>query len=247
MYLHLNKMKTVFYKSATLGTANHGWLKAKHYFSFAGYFNPESIQFGALRVLNDDIISGGSGFGEHPHDNMEIITIPLKGALHHKDSMHNEWIKLSVDEVQVMSAGTGLLHAEKNANADQELSLFQIWIFPNQQDVTPRYDQKKFDKKQGVNQLQTLVTSIENADEAALKIHQNAKISRIELSENQEFVYKLIDDKNGVFVLLVNGIIQINQDTILSRDAIGISETNQFTIKIKEKSDILFIEVPMEL
>ncbi|MDP2089896.1 MAG: pirin family protein [Flavobacteriaceae bacterium] len=240
-------MKTTIYKSNARGFANHGWLNAHHYFSFAGYFNPERIQFGALRVLNDDIIQGGTGFGEHPHDNMEIITIPLKGDLHHKDSMNNEWIKLSVDEVQVMSAGTGLIHAEKNANSDEELSLFQIWIFPNQQNATPRYDQKKFDKELRINQLQKLVASFNDEDSSALKIHQNAKISRIELSENQEFVYELMDCKNGVFVLLVDGTIRINQELLSSRDAVAISETEKFTIQIKEKSDILFIEVPIEL
>ena len=186
-------MKTTIYKSETRGFANHGWLNAHHYFSFAGYFNPERIQFGALRVLNDDVILGGGGFGEHPHDNMEIITIPLKGALHHKDSMNNEWIKLEVDEVQVMSAGTGLIHAEKNANQKEELSLFQIWIFPNQQEVTPRYDQRRFDIKHRNNKLQTLVTSINDENNESLKIHQNAIISRIDLAKNQEYTYEIKD------------------------------------------------------
>lgn len=238
-------MKTILYRSIDRGYKNHGWLNAAHYFSFANYFNPEKIQFGALRVLNDDIIKGGSGFGEHSHDNMEIITIPLKGALHHKDSMHNKWIKLSVDEVQVMSAGTGLIHAEKNANLEEDLMPFQIWIFPNQQEVTPRYDQKKFLKEDRNNKLQTLVTSFDDENKETLKIYQNAKISRIELSENQVFNYDLMNDKNGVFVLLVDGIIQINQEILKRRDAIGISETDKITIQIIEKSDILLIEVPM--
>lgn len=238
-------MKTILYRSIDRGYMNHGWLNAAHYFSFANYFNPEKIQFGALRVLNDDIIKGGSGFGEHSHDNMEIITIPLKGALHHKDSMHNKWIKLSVDEVQVMSAGTGLIHAEKNANLEEDLMLFQIWIFPNQQEVTPRYDQKKVLKEDRNNKLQTLVTSFDDENKETLKIYQNAKISRIELSENQVFNYDLMNDKNGVFVLLVDGIIQINQEILKRRDAIGISETDKITIQIIEKSDILLIEVPM--
>ena len=238
-------MKTTIYKSETRGFANHGWLNAHHYFSFAGYFNPERIQFGALRVLNDDVILGGGGFGEHPHDNMEIITIPLKGALHHKDSMNNEWIKLEVDEVQVMSAGTGLIHAEKNANQKEELSLFQIWIFPNQQEVTPRYDQRRFDIKHRNNKLQTLVTSINDENNESLKIHQNAIISRIDLAKNQEYTYEIKDVKRGVFVLLVDGFIMINNELLSSRDAIGISETENFTIQTREKSDILFIEVPL--
>ncbi|MDP3353597.1 MAG: pirin family protein [Flavobacteriaceae bacterium] len=238
-------MKTILYRSIERGNANHGWLNAHHYFSFASYFNPERIQFGALRVLNDDIIQGGTGFGEHPHDNMEIITIPLKGALHHKDSMNNQWIKLEVGEVQVMSAGTGLIHAEKNANQNEELSLFQIWILPNQQEVTPRYDQKKFLKEQRENQLQILVTSFNEESKESLKIHQNALISRIDLTKNQEYCYKIKDIKRGVFVLLVEGLLMINNELLSSRDAIGISETEKFTIFTREKCDILFIEVPM--
>ncbi len=240
-------MKKVIYKSESRGFANHGWLNASHYFSFGGYFNPERIQFGTLRVLNDDIIQAGAGFGEHPHANMEIITIPLKGALHHKDSMNNTWIKLEVGEVQVMSAGTGLLHAEKNANLDEDLMLFQIWIFPNQQNLTPHYDQKKFDKSQRINQLQTLVSSVDNQENDTLKIHQNAKISRIELSENQNFSYEINNPKNGVFVVLIDGLMLIDDELLATRDAIGISETAKITIQTKEKSDILFIEVPMEL
>lgn len=238
-------MKTFLYRSIDRGNANHGWLNAHHYFSFARYFNPEKIQFGALRVLNDDCIQGGTGFGEHPHENMEIITIPLKGALHHKDSMNNKWIKLEVGEVQVMSAGTGLIHAEKNANSDEELMLFQIWILPNQQEVTPRYDQRRFDIKLRNNKLQTLVTSINDENNESLKIHQNAIISRIDLAKNKEYTYEIKDVKRGVFVLLVDGFIMINSELLSSRDAIGISEVENFTIKTREKSDILFIEVPM--
>lgn len=238
-------MKTILYRSIDRGYKNHGWLNAAHYFSFANYFNPEKIQFGALRVLNDDCIQGGAGFGEHPHENMEIITIPLKGALHHKDSMNNKWIKLEVGEVQVMSAGTGLIHAEKNANLEEDLMLFQIWIFPNQQEVTPRYDQKKFFEKERDHKLQTLVTSFDDENEETLKIHQNAIISRIDLSENQEFTYEIKDSKRGVFVLLVEGLILINNELLSSRDAMGISKTQKFTIFTREKSDILFIEVPM--
>jgi redox-sensitive bicupin YhaK (pirin superfamily) len=238
-------MKTILYRAIERGNANHGWLNARHYFSFAGYFNPERIQFGALRVLNDDIIQGGTGFGEHPHENMEIITIPLKGALHHKDSMNNQWIKLEVGEVQVMSAGTGLIHAEKNANQNEELRLFQIWVLPNQQEVTPRYDQKKFLKEKRENKLQTLVTSFKDESQEALKIYQNAIISRIDLAENQKYTYQIKDNKRGVFVLLVDGLLMINHEQLSSRDAIGISETEKFTILTKEKSDILFVEVPM--
>lgn len=239
-------MKTTIFKAGTRGFANHGWLKASHYFSFAGYFSPERIQFGALRVLNDDIVAGGKGFGQHPHDNMEIITIPLSGALKHKDSMSNKWIELHVGEVQVMSAGTGLYHSEMNAREDEELKLFQIWIFPNQEDVEPRYDQKLFLEDERINNLQTLVTSIDDKDLSSLKIYQNAKISRIKLSENQDFEYKLISNLHGVFMLVVEGEIIINNEILTTRDAIGIENSSNFTLKTLKKSDILFIEVPMQ-
>jgi redox-sensitive bicupin YhaK (pirin superfamily) len=238
-------MKTTLYKATARGFADHGWLKANHYFSFAGYFNRERIQFGALRVLNDDIVAGGKGFGEHPHDNMEIITIPLAGALKHKDSMGNKWIELNVGEVQVMSAGIGLYHSEMNAREDEELKLFQIWIFPDKQDVEPRYDQKLFSEDDRLNQLQLLVTSLEDQNSDALKIHQNAKISRIKLSENQDFEYQLMSNLHGVFVLVVDGELTINNELLNSRDAIGIENMLQISLKTTKKSDIIFIEVPM--
>ena len=134
-------MKKIFHSASSRGEANHGWLQAKHSFSFANYYNSERVQFGALRVLNDDIIAPGMGFGTHPHDNMEIITIPLEGALEHKDSMNNIGI-IEADEIQVMSAGSGVYHSEYNKNKDQSVSLLQIWVFPNKKNVTPRYDQK---------------------------------------------------------------------------------------------------------
>lgn len=239
-------MKTTVFKASIRGIANHGWLKANHYFSFAGYFNPERIQFGMLRVLNDDFIEGGKGFGDHPHDNMEIITIPLKGALKHKDSLSNKWIELNVGEVQVMSAGTGLYHAEINARPDEELNLFQLWIFPNQLDVEPRYDQRFFSDKERINQLQLLVSSIDDGDTNTLKIHQNAKISRIELNEQNEFDYHLMSEFHGVFMLVVDGNIVVNTTNLESRDAIGIENVERFTFKTTKKSDVLFIEVPMK-
>lgn len=239
-------MKTTVFKASSRGMANHGWLKANHYFSFAGYFNPERIQFGMLRVLNDDVIEGGKGFGEHPHDNMEIITIPLEGALKHKDSLSNKWIELNVGEVQVMSAGTGLYHAEMNARPSEELNLFQLWIFPNQQDVEPRYDQRFFSDKERINRLQPLVSSMEDADISSLKIYQNAKISRIELDEHSEFNYQLISEFHGVFVLVVDGKLEVNTTNLETRDAIGIENVEHFTLKTLKKSDLLFIEVPMK-
>lgn len=238
-------MKTTVHKAEDRGFANHGWLQANHSFSFANYYNPEKIQFGALRVLNDDIVAPKMGFSTHPHDNMEIITIPLKGVLKHKDSMHNEWQKIEVGEVQVMSAGTGLMHSEMNASNDEYLSLFQIWIIPNERNVEPRYDQKQFDESERLNKEQILVTSFNDKHEGSLKIHQNAKLSRINLSKDKRFEYHLNDDKNGVYVMNISGNVKVAETNLKSRDAVGVSETNSFQIESNEDSQLLFIEVPM--
>ncbi len=239
-------MKTIVHKAESRGFANHGWLQANHSFSFASYNNPEKVHFGALRVLNDDIIAPKMGFGTHPHDNMEIITIPLKGVLKHKDNMSDEWLSVLPGEVQVMSAGTGVQHSEINGSNDEHLSLFQLWIFPNKQNVTPRYDQKSFNENERKNKLQTLVTSIDENHEGSLKIHQDAKISRIDLNENTSFEYKLKSKNHGVYVMIINGKAQIDNNILESRDALGIVESESFKMKTEEDSSLLFIEVPME-
>lgn len=238
-------MKTIFFKSETRGSTDYGWLKANYYFSFAQYFNPERIQFGALRVLNDDTVAAGTGFSTHPHDNMEIITIPLSGTLKHRDSMHGSWQEIKVGEVQVMSAGSGLTHSEMNASQTEALQLFQIWILPNEKNVSPRYDQKFFDAKARENQLQTLVTSFDSPHEGCLKIHQNARISRISLSENYAFQYTLEHTQNGVFILNVDGAVHIDGIELNTRDALGVWDTNSVAIEAKTESDVLFLEVPM--
>ncbi len=239
------KMKTILHKAEDRGFANHGWLQANHSFSFASYFDPDKVQFGALRVLNDDIIAPKMGFSTHPHDNMEIITIPLKGSLKHRDSMHNEWQTIKAGEVQVMSAGSGLMHSEMNGSNDEYLSLFQIWIIPNEKDVTPRYDQKFFTPEGRDNNLQVLVTSIENKHEGSLKIHQNAKLSRIDLSKDNFFEYNLMSDNNGVYVMNIAGETTIADKKANSRDAFGISGTDKFIVRANEDSQLLFIEIPM--
>ena len=238
-------MKTILHKAEDRGFANHGWLQANHSFSFASYYNPDKVQFGALRVLNDDIIAPKMGFGTHPHDNMEIITIPLKGVLKHRDNMHDEWQSVLPGEVQVMSAGTGVQHSEINGSADEHLSLFQIWIMPNKQNVNPRYDQKYFELSERNNNLQTLVSSIDDSHNTSLKIHQDSKISRIDLSQNSSIEYNLLSDKHGVYVMNIHGEIVIDNETANTRDAIGISNTNDFELTAKEDSQLLFIEVPM--
>ncbi|MFD0988785.1 pirin family protein [Mariniflexile jejuense] len=239
-------MKTIIHKATERGFANHGWLQANHSFSFASYHNPEKVHFGALRVLNDDIVAPKMGFGTHPHDNMEIITIPLKGVLKHKDNMGDTWITVLPNEVQIMSAGTGVQHSEINGSNDEHLSLFQIWIFPDKQNVTPRYDQKKFDVNDRKNKLQTLVTSIDESHEGSLKIHQNAIISRIDLDKDVAFEYNLKSKNHGVYVMNIHGNVLINNQTLETRDAIGVSETAIFSITPQDNSSLLFIEVPME-
>jgi redox-sensitive bicupin YhaK (pirin superfamily) len=238
-------MKTIIHKAGDRGFANHGWLQANHSFSFANYFDKDKIQFGALRVLNDDVIAPNMGFGTHPHDNMEIITIPLSGVLKHRDNMGDAWIPVVPGEVQIMSAGTGVQHSEINGSSNEHLSLFQIWIIPNKSNVAPRYDQKMFESEGRKNKLQTLVTSIDENHEGSLKIHQDAIISRIDLEKGQQFEYELKSENHGVYVMTIYGNYEINDITLEARDAIGISETDQFVVKTKEDSGLLFIEVPM--
>ena len=238
-------MKTILHKAEDRGFANHGWLQANHSFSFANYYDSEKVQFGALRVLNDDIIAPKMGFSTHPHNNMEIITIPLKGVLKHRDSMHNEWQTIEAGEVQVMSAGSGLMHSEMNGSNEEYLSLFQIWIVPNEKDVNPRYDQKFFQQSDRDNKLQVLVTSMNEEHNGSLKIHQNARLSRIDLSKNNSFEYKLTHKNNGVYVMNIAGKITIDDKIAASRDAIGINNTDKFEVRAIEDSQLLFIEIPM--
>lgn len=238
-------MKTKLYKENERGTADYGWLKANYSFSFSNYYNPEKVNFGALRVLNDDVIQGGMGFGTHPHENMEIITIPLKGTLKHRDSMSNKWIPIETGEVQVMSAGSGVQHSEMNNHPNEEINLFQIWIIPNRDNATPRYDQKKFDVLARKNKLQVLVSSIDNPVENSLTIHQNAQISRVDLDMNTDFEYNLTAKYNGVYIMLIEGKIQIENEILNKRDAIGIEQTSGIEIRALEKSELLLVEVPM--
>ena len=238
-------MKIIEYKAADRGYANYDWLQANYSFSFANYYNPGKENFGALRVLNDDVIQGGMGFAEHPHDHMEIITIPLEGALKHKDSMSEKWIPLETGEVQVMSAGTGVIHSERNNSTTEFINLFQIWIIPNKMGVKPAYDQKSFEVADRKDKLQTLVSSYDDKAIKSLKIHQDANISRIDLSENIEFTYDLKSDNHGVYMMLISGEITIEDKKLKQRDAIGIYKTSNFTLIANQETEILFIEVPM--
>jgi len=239
-------MKKNIYRASGRGTADYGWLKANYSFSFANYYHPEKVNFGALRVLNDDIIEGGMGFGTHPHENMEIITIPLKGSLKHRDSMSNTWIPIKTGEVQVMSAGSGIMHSEVNNLPNESINLFQIWIVPNKQNVTPRYDQKAFSALERADKLQVLVSSIDEELKCSLKIHQNAQISRIDLSKGKEFTYQLKSENNGVYLMVIDGEITVDNTFLSKRDAIGVYQTLQFSIHSQIASELLFIEVPMQ-
>jgi quercetin 2,3-dioxygenase len=233
-------MKTTLHKANTRGNANHGWLNANHSFSFASYHNPERVHFGALRVLNDDVIAPGMGFGMHPHDNMEIITIPLEGALVHKDSMGNSEVVYAGD-VQVMSAGSGVQHSEYNNSASEYLKLFQIWIFSKHKNVEPRYQQITIDKNFAENKLQTIVapTQLPNA----IWVHQDCWLNIVTIN-NSEVEYKINLENNGVYVMVIEGEIKIGETILNERDAMGIWEVDAFKIE-GENARVLFIEVPM--
>lgn len=241
-------MKTKLYKAEDRGFANHGWLQANYSFSFANYYNPKQLNFGALRVLNDDLIAPSMGFGKHPHDNMEIITIPMKGVLKHKDSMDNIWHELKAGEVQVMSAGTGVYHSEINGSSKENLSLFQIWIIPNKKNVSPRYDQKLFDSSSYDGKLKTLVSSIDlDEDAESLKIHQDVRISRVYLKKNDTLPYKLKSSNHGVYIITIYGSGKIEDTLFKTRDAVGITEAKNFELSATEESEYLMIEVPMAI
>ena len=237
-------MKTTLYKANTRGHANHGWLDSWHTFSFAGYHDPSRTHFGALRVLNDDTVAPGRGFGAHPHANMEIISIPLEGALEHKDNMGHTQV-ISQGDIQVMSAGTGIQHAERNKNNDKPVKFFQIWIFPNKQNVKPRYDQKTFSEAEKHNKLLTIVSPVGNAD--GVNIQQDAWFSLGKLDKGFSTNYKLKNKKNGVYAFVIEGDVSINDQKLSRRDGLGITDTDQLEIKADDNAELLLMEVPMEL
>ena len=233
---------TIIHRSASRGHANHGWLDAHHTFSFASYYNPEAIHFGVLRVLNDDVIAGGGGFGAHPHDNMEIITIPLSGALAHKDSMGNAEV-IRAGDVQVMSAGTGIRHSEYNASETEAINLLQIWLFPNKKDVEPRYGQITLDVAERHNRLQQILSP--NADDEGVWIHQNAWFHMGNLDKGVELTYELKDKTNGVYAFVIKGDVHINGQELHMRDGMGIADSETLSIQADSDAEILLMEVPM--
>lgn len=237
-------MKTVFHEAGSRGYAKHGWLTAHHSFSFASYYDPAKMGFGALRVLNDDVIAPGSGFGRYPHDNMEIITIPLSGSLKHEDSMGNSAV-VTTGEVQVMSAGTGVEHAEFNASDTKELTLFQIWIETAKRDVAPRYDQRKYNLQELKNRIVPVVGSM-SAD-GVLGIYQDATVAIGRFDEGHEAVYRFSSVCNGVYCMVIEGEGIIAGKKLGTRDAIGIWDTDEIRVECRTAVFLLFVEVPIDM
>lgn len=236
-------MKTVLHKASTRGHANHGWLDSWHTFSFAGYYDPSRIHFGALRVLNDDTVAPGMGFGKHPHDNMEIISIPLEGDLEHSDSMGNTTV-IRQGDVQAMSAGTGVVHSEKNRNSDRPVKFLQIWVFPNKRNVSPRYDQKSFNEEEKKNQLLTVVSPLGSAD-GGIEIQQDAWFSLARLDNGITLPYTVKKEGNGVYAFLLEGDVTINDVVLNRRDGLGISDETILSITANSAAELLLIDVPM--
>lgn len=237
-------MKTIIHKSDTRGFADHGWLKSHYTFSFASYQDAERNNFGMLRVLNDDLVQPKMGFGTHPHQNMEIISIPLKGALSHKDSMGNKRA-IEVGEVQVMSAGTGLNHSEFNDSKTDATNFLQLWIIPEEKGVTPNYEQRVFDVAKRKNKLQTVVAPKNNLEGNALPISQQAYIYRTDLDSENTVTLNTKNANNGFYVFVVDGKVTVDGKMLNSRDAIGVWEVDNFEILANETSELIIVEVPM--
>lgn len=235
-------MKKIVHRAETRGSANFGWLNSRHTFSFGQYYDPDRVQFGLLRVLNDDIVQGGTGFSTHPHSNMEIISIPLSGKLAHKDSTGTEKV-IHTGEVQIMSAGSGLTHSEYNASKTDPVNFLQIWIYPKEKDIQPRYDQRQFSGNERKNKLQQVVAP-DNGN--ALWINQDSWLSLSDLDGGKSIEYVLHKRDHGVYLFVIEGEVTLGQESLKKRDAIGISDFEQLDIMAEIDSKLLFIEVPMK-
>ena len=236
-------MKVILDRAGSRGYANHGWLDTKHTFSFADYYNPQRIHFGALRVLNDDTVAPGKGFGMHPHQNMEVISIPLKGYLRHGDSIENSEV-ITPGDIQVMSTGTGIFHSEYNDSNDEPLEFLQIWVFPKSKDTPPVY--KSYDIR-ALEQRDKLALIVSPDGDAPASINQDAWFSLAKLSSGKSIDYTLHKPGDGVYVFVIEGEIKIGDLTLSRRDGAGISDTDCFTVQAKKESEVLLMEVPMEL
>ncbi|MFT6998979.1 MAG: redox-sensitive bicupin YhaK (pirin superfamily) [Cryomorphaceae bacterium] len=236
-------MKKVIHRADTRGHADHGWLNTHHSFSFASYSNPERGHFGMLRVLNDDTVTGGRGFGTHPHENMEIISIPLEGDLEHNDSMGTSGV-IRKNDVQLMSAGTGVYHSEKNRNGNEAVNFLQLWIFPKHKGIAPRYDQKTFEPSERKDQFQEVVSPLESSG-TGVKINQRAYLHMVDMTAGTELTYQVKEEGNGVYVFVLKGDMTIEGESLGKRDAIGITETDRFKLEAAANAELLLIEVPM--
>jgi quercetin 2,3-dioxygenase len=237
-------MKKVIHKAATRGHANHGWLNSFHTFSFSSYHNPERVHFGALRVLNDDTVAPGMGFGQHPHDNMEIISIPLSGELKHRDTTGTEAV-IKTGDVQIMSAGSGLQHSEMNNSRTEEVKFLQIWVFPKEKNIKPRYDQKTFDASERISKWQLIVSPEKSED--SIWINQDAWFSLSRLEKGKSLDYTLHKKGNGVYVFILKGDAQVAGESLQSRDGLGISESDEVNFSTDTEAEILLLELPMSL
>jgi redox-sensitive bicupin YhaK (pirin superfamily) len=237
-------MKTLIHRSNDRGHADHGWLNTYHSFSFADYHDPQKVHFGMLRVLNDDYVARGMGFGTHPHDNMEIVTIVLSGALEHKDSMGNTAV-IKPNEVQIMSAGTGITHSEFNHSKTEPVKLLQIWVFPKERNIKPRYDQKLFSAEAKKNKLLTVVSP--SKDNGAVWINQDAWFSLGSLEKDKSVEYAFHKDGNGVYAFVIDGEINAAGIDLGKRDGLGISGTDIFNVTAKTNAEVLLIEIPMSI
>jgi redox-sensitive bicupin YhaK (pirin superfamily) len=237
-------MNSILHKAGTRGHADHGWLNSYHTFSFANYYNPDRMHFGVLRVLNDDTVEEGKGFGTHPHDNMEIISIPLEGDLEHKDSMGNIAV-IREGDVQVMSAGTGIFHSEYNKNTGKKVKFLQIWVFPKRKDVTPRYDQVSLKDIEKKNEFFRILSP--DPEAAGVWIHQDAWFNLGEFVEGASSIYKLNKTGNGVYAFIIDGEVEIDGQKLEKRDGYGIWDVSAFKFKSLTSSKVLLMEVPMEV
>lgn len=243
MIFELNSTKMIIHENQTRGLADHGWLKSRHTFSFADYYNPQRMNFGVLRVLNDDQIAGGTGFGTHSHRDMEIISIPISGSLEHRDNQGHHQI-ISQGEVQVMSAGTGIAHSEYNASPSQIAQFLQIWIIPKKMNVAPRYDQKKFEIQDRKKDFQMVVSP--NGELGSLMIHQDAYFFLGSPDEGQVWNYQKKMKSNGIYLFLISGEIKVNGHALKSRDAVGLIEEQVIQIEVVQAAEILLMEVPLK-
>jgi len=235
-------MKTIFHSATQRGFANHGWLQAAHSFSFAQFYDPNKAQFGLLRVLNDDIVAPAMGFGTHGHDNMEIVTIPLRGSLAHKDSLGSVGT-ITPGEVQIMSAGSGMQHSEFNASETDEVNLLQIWVLPKERNISPRYDQKAFDVSLAQNRFQLVVSPSEK--DGSMWINQDACFSLGSFNAHTEASYTFNFTENGAYVFVIEGKINLAGQELGRRDALGVYDTKELSFTVQQAAKVLVIEIPM--